>query len=70
MESLDRILTNSKLFPIELTLTSGETVTIPHPDYAHRHPVTKDLIVYPEKGPFLITINPEQIVKIKPERAA
>ena len=64
------MLTNTKLFPIKLTLSSGEKVVIPHPDFAHRHPVTKDFVVYPEKGPLLITINPAQIVKIETRRAA
>jgi hypothetical protein len=70
MESLDRMLANAKLFPIELTLTSGDRVQIPHPDYAHRHPVTKDLLVYPQTGPFLLTINPAQIAKIEANGAA
>jgi hypothetical protein len=32
------------------------------------HPNTKDLVIYPDTGPFSLVVNPEQIVSIKPLR--
>ena len=42
----------------------------PHPDYLHVHPNRRDLVVYPDEGPFSLVVNPDQIASIKPVRKA
>ncbi len=66
--TIERLLGSPRDFPIELTLPNGEKHTIPHPDYAHIHPNHRDLIIYPDEGPFSLVINPQQIVQIRPLR--
>ena len=34
-EDLPALLTNPEVFPVELTLTSGDKIRIEHPDYGH-----------------------------------
>lgn len=68
--SLERILGRPVEFPIEITLASGDKYLLPHPDHAHVHPNTRDLILYPDEGPFSLVINPGQIVSIRAVRAA
>ena len=34
-EELKRLLTNPKVFPVEITLTSGDKMKVEHPDYVH-----------------------------------
>ena len=68
--SLDRILGKPVVFPVEITLSSGDTYLLPHPDHAHMHPNTQDLIIYPDVGPFSLVVNPDQIVTIRAVRKA
>ena len=67
-ETIQRLLGSPKDFPVELTLSTGEKHMVPHPDYAHIHPNHRDLIIYPEEGPFSLVINPTQIVHVRPLR--
>ena len=68
--ALDRILGQAVDFPAEVTLSSGEKYLLPHPDHAHIHPNHRDLILYPDEGPYSLLINPEQIISIRPLRKA
>lgn len=68
--SLERILGRPVEFPVEITLSSGDRHLLPHPDHAHVHPNTRDLILYPDEGPFSLVINPQQIVSIRAVRKA
>jgi hypothetical protein len=65
--SLERLLQRPIQFPIEVTLASGDRHLLPHPDHAQMHPNTRDLILYPdeENPPFLVVINPDQIVSVR-----
>ena len=69
-ESLERLLGKGREFPIEVTVASGDRYFIPHPDYATVHPNTGALIIFPEKGEFMIVVNPAQIVAIETQRKA
>ena len=68
--SLDRLLGRPVDFPAEITLLSGEKYVLPHPDHAHMHPNTRDLVIYPDEGPFSLVVNPEHIVSIRTLRKA
>ena len=68
--SLERFLGRPVDFPVEITLSSGEKYLLPHPDHAHIHPNTRDLIIYPDEGPLSLVINPEQIVSLQTVRKA
>jgi hypothetical protein len=68
--SLDKILRRPVEFPVEVTLTSGEKHLLPHPDHVHMHPNTRDLILYPDEGPFSLVLNPDQITSIRCVRQA
>jgi hypothetical protein len=63
--SLEKLLGRPVEFPLEITLTSGDRHLLPHPDHAHMHPNTRDLVLYPDVGPFSLVISPEQIVSIR-----
>jgi len=63
--SLERLLGRPVDFPVEITLSSGEKYLLPHPDHAHMHPNTRDLVIYPDEGPFSLVVNPEQIVSYR-----
>jgi hypothetical protein len=62
---LEKLLGRPVEFPLEITLTSGDRHLLPHPDHAHMHPNTRDLVLYPDVGPFSLVISPEQIVSIR-----
>ena len=66
--SLERLLGRPVVFPAEITLASGEKYLLPHPDHAHLHPNTRDLIIYPDEGPLLLIVNPAQIVSFQSVR--
>jgi hypothetical protein len=68
--SLERLLRRPIEFPLEVTLASGDKHLLPHPDHAHLHPNTKDLVLYPDDGPFSLVINPDQIVSVRTIRKA
>jgi hypothetical protein len=68
--SLERLLGRPISFPLEITLASGDRYSLPHPDHAHVHPNTRDLIIYPDEGPLVLVVNPDQIVSVKFMRQA
>ena len=68
MKSLERLLISAKDFPLEITLSSGEKHLLPHPDHVQMHPNTKDLVIYPDTGPFSLVVNPAHVISIKPIR--
>ncbi len=68
--SLERLLGRPVDFPIEVTLSSGDKYLLPHQEHAHIHPNTRDLVIYPDDGPFSLVINPDQIVSIRSARKA
>jgi hypothetical protein len=68
--SLERLLGRPVDFPVEITLSSGDTYLLPHPDHAMMHPNTRDLVIFPNERPFSLVVNPEQIVSIRSLRKA
>ena len=63
---LRALLTNPEVFPVELTLTSGDKIKILHPDYVHYSGKLGKIFFYPqdEDGIFEMIV-PEQIAKIR-----
>jgi hypothetical protein len=53
-------------FPIEVTLTTGQTIEIEHPDYTYVHPDTGDMWHFPRERQIVI-IDPAHIVKVLPK---
>lgn len=70
MKSLEKLLLTPEHFPLEITLSSGEKYLLPHPDHVQVHPNTRDVVIYPDEGPFSLVINPAHIVSLKPLRKA
>lgn len=66
-EDLRALLTNPEVFPVELTLTSGEKIKIAHPDYVHYSGKLGKIFFYPQAsgGGVFEMIVPEQIAKIQ-----
>jgi len=65
-EDIHRLLTNPEVFPIELTLTSGDKLKIVHPDYVFYSRKRGQIFYYPEEGGGLFEwIEPRQIAKIR-----
>ena len=66
-EDLRALLANPKVFPVELTLTSGDKVKIDHPDYVHYSGKLGKIFFYPQDtgGGIFEMIFPEQIAKIR-----
>ncbi|HVU15342.1 MAG TPA: hypothetical protein VHD32_00345 [Candidatus Didemnitutus sp.] len=67
--SLEILLGRPMFFPAIITLASGDQHLLPHPDHAVVHPKTRDLVIYPDDGPFPLIINPAQIVPIRTKSA-
>jgi len=67
--SLELLLGRPAAFPLELTLSNGEKVVLPHPDHAVVHSKTRDLVIFPDDGPFSVVVNPAQIVSLRARRA-
>jgi hypothetical protein len=65
-DDLHALLTNPEVFPVELTLTSGDKVKIEHPDYVHYARKMGKIFLYPEEGGGVFEmITPAQIAKIR-----
>jgi hypothetical protein len=65
-EDLKGLLTNPEVFPVELTLSSGDKVKINHPDFVFYSPKLGQIFLYPQDGQGTFEwIAPEQIAKIK-----
>lgn len=63
---IHRLLTNPEVFPVELTLTSGDKLKIGHPDYVFFSRKLGQIFYYPEEGGGLFEwIEPSQIAKIR-----
>ncbi len=68
-EDLKALLTNPLVFPVELTLTSGDVVKIQHPDFVHYSGKLGQIFFYPpEGGGVFEMITPDQIAKIRARR--
>jgi hypothetical protein len=65
-DDLHALLTNPEVFPVAITLTSGDTIKIVHPDYVHYARKMGKIFFYPESGGGLFEmIMPNQITKIR-----
>ncbi len=65
-KDLHALLTNPEVYPVELSLTSGDKIDIPHPDYVHFSRKLGQIFYYPEGGGGLFEwIAPSQIAKIR-----
>ena len=66
MRNIREILKTPVTFPLELTVTTGQTFEIEHPDFTYLNPNTGDLWHFPKEGPIAV-IDPTHIVKILPK---
>ena len=66
MRNIREVLKNPVTFPIELTVTTGQTFTIEHPDFTYLNPNTGDVWHFPTDGP-IVVIDPAHIVKVVPK---
>jgi hypothetical protein len=66
MRNIREVLRTPTPFPIEVTLTTGQTIAIEHPDYTYVHPDTGDMWHFPREGQIVI-IDPAHIVKVLPK---
>jgi hypothetical protein len=65
-DDLKRLLTNPEVFPVELTLTSGDKMKIGHPDYVHFSQKKGQIFIWTDEGgPIFEWIEPQQIAKIR-----
>ena len=65
-DDLHALLTNPQVFPVEITLTSGDKIKIEHPDYVHYARKMEKIFFYPKAGGGLFEmILPAQIAKIR-----
>lgn len=63
-DDLKTLLTNPEVFPVELTLTSGDKIKIMHPDYVFFSQQMGQIFLYRENRQFE-WIEPQQIAKIR-----
>ena len=66
MRNIRDVLKNPVTFPIAVTVTTGETFQIEHPDYTYVHPDTGGMWHFPREGP-IVVIDPAHIVKVEPK---
>jgi hypothetical protein len=66
MRNIREILKTTVTFPLELTVTTGQTFDIEHPDLTYLNPNTGDLWHFPKDGP-IVVIDPAHIVKVAPK---
>ena len=65
-DDLKKLLTNPDVFPVELTLTSGDKVRIGHPDYVHFAQKKGQIFFWPQEDDINFEwIEPLQIAKIR-----
>lgn len=65
-DDLHKILTNPEVFPVELTLTSGDKIRILHPDYVFFSQKMGRIIYFPPDGNNIFEmILPKQIAKVR-----
>jgi hypothetical protein len=66
---LKKLFTNPEVFPVELTLTSGDKMKIVHPDYVHFSQKMGQIFIWSEEsGPVFDWIEPQQIAKIRAKK--
>ncbi|MDB6093148.1 MAG: hypothetical protein JWM32_710 [Verrucomicrobia bacterium] len=59
-------LANPEVYPVELTLSSGQTILIKHPDYVHYFGPLNKVCIYPESGsPVFDWVFAEQIASVR-----
>ncbi len=63
---LKTLLTNPEVFPVEISLTSGDRIKIVHPDYVHYAQKMGQIFFYPQDahGVFEM-IEPGQIAMVR-----
>jgi len=66
MRNIREILNTTMTFPLELTVTTGQTFEIEHPDFTYLNPNTGDLWHFPREGAIAV-IDPAHIVKVLPK---
>lgn len=66
MRTIREILKTPVTFPVQLTVTSGQSLVIEHPDFTYLNPNTGDLWHFPKDGP-IVVIDPAHIVKVEPK---
>jgi hypothetical protein len=65
-DDLKKLLTNPEVFPVELTLTSGDKMKITHPDFVHFSGKKGQIFIWTEEGgPVFDWVDPQQIAKIR-----
>ena len=67
MRNIRDLLKTPVTFPIEVTVTTGQTFEIQHPDFTYLNPNTGDVWHFPKDGPIEV-IDPAHIVKVRPKR--
>ncbi len=63
MRNIRDVIKTPATFPIELTLTTGLTFEIEHPDFTYLNPNTGDLWHFPPERSIEV-IDPAHIVKV------
>lgn len=61
--SLERLLGRPVDFPVEIALLRRKPVCC-------RIPTTRDLVIFPDEGPFSLVVNPDQVMSIRAVRKA
>jgi hypothetical protein len=65
-DDLHDLLTNPEVYPVEITLTSGDKLKIKHPDYIHYARKLGKVFFYPDEGGGLFEMfEPKHIAKIQ-----
>lgn len=66
MRNIRDVLKSPVAFPIEVTVTTGQTIEIEHPDFTYLNPNTGDVWHFPRDGAITV-IDPAHIVKVVPK---
>lgn len=69
MRNIREILKTPVTFPIEVTVTTGQTFEIEHPDFTYLNPNTGDLWHFP-RDKAIEVIDPAHIVRVAPKGRA
>jgi hypothetical protein len=63
MKTLDQLMGSPREFPVEITLSSGDSYVLPHPDHLHR--LQENFAIYPKGYVFGIVIAAAHVVSVK-----
>ena len=66
MRNITELIKTPVTFPIELTVATGETFEIEHPDFTFLNPNTGDLWHFP-RGRSIEVIDPAHILRVVPK---